>query len=83
MPKYIDIHKNMKGVKLEEVAEAHAKDLKVQDKYGVKFEKYWVDEEEGTVYCLSHAPNKEAISKAHKEAHGLLPQETREVKEGS
>ncbi len=83
MPKYIDVHKNMKGVKLEDVAEAHAKDLKVQDKYGVKFEKYWVDEEQGTIYCLSHAPNKEAISKTHKEAHGLLPEETFEVKEGS
>lgn len=83
MPKYIDVHKNMKGVKLKDVAEAHEKDLKVQDKYGVKFEKYWVDEEQGTIYCLSYAPNKEAISKTHKEAHGLLPQKTFEVKEGS
>ena len=83
MPKYIDVHKNMKGVKLTDVAEAHAKDLKVQSKYGVSFEKYWVDEEQGTIYCLSHAPNKEAISETHREAHGLIPQETFEVKEGS
>ncbi|MEM0116995.1 MAG: DUF4242 domain-containing protein [Conexivisphaerales archaeon] len=83
MPSYIDVHKNVKGVKLKDVAEAHAKDLKVQSKYGVKFKKYWIDEEQGTVFCLSDAPNKEAISKAHKEAHGLLPQETFEVLEGS
>ena len=83
MPKYIDVHKNMKGVNLKDVAEAHAKDLKVQGKYGVEFEKYWLDEKEGTIFCLSHAPNAEAVSKTHKEAHGLLPSETFEVKEGS
>ena len=83
MPRYIDVHKNMKGVKLEDVAEAHAKDLQVQGKYGVNFQKYWLDEKEGTIFCLSDAPNREAISKAHKEAHGLLPEETFEVQEGS
>lgn len=83
MPKYIDVHKNMKDVKLKDVAEAHAKDLQVQDKHGVQFEKYWVDEKEGTIFCLSYAPNKDAIKHAHKEAHGLLPNETFEVVEGS
>jgi hypothetical protein len=52
-------------------------------KYGVNFQQYWLDEEEGTIFCLSDAPNKEAITKAHKEAHGLLPSQTHEVKEGS
>jgi hypothetical protein len=79
----MDVHRNVKGVKLKDVAEAHAKDLRVQGKYGVEFEKYWLDEKEGTIFCLSQAPNPEAISKAHKEAHGLLPQETFEVEEGS
>jgi len=83
VPRYIDVHKGMKGVKLKDVAEAHAKDLKVQGKYGVSFQKYWLDEKEGTIFCLSEAPNREAISMAHKEAHGLLPSETFEVQEGS
>jgi len=83
MPRYIDIHRNMKGAKLKDVAEAHAKDLKVQGKYGVKFQKYWLDEKEGAIFCLSEAPNPEAIAKAHGEAHGLLPSETYEVQEGS
>ncbi len=82
MPRYIDVHKDMKGVKLKDVAEAHAKDLKVQGKYGVKFQMYWLDEKQGTIFCLSDAPNRDAITKAHKEAHGLLPQETFEVQEG-
>jgi hypothetical protein len=83
VPRYIDVHKGMKGVKLKDVAEAHAKDLRVQGKYGVNFQRYWLDEKEGTIFCLSDAPNREAISKAHKEAHGLLPSETFEVQEGS
>jgi len=83
VPRYLDVHKNVKGVKLKDVAEAHAKDLKVQGKYGVNFQRYWLDEKQGTIFCLSDAPNKEAIAKAHKEAHGLLPSETFEVQEGS
>ena len=82
-PRHIDVHKNMKGVKPEDVAEAHAKDLKVQGRYGVSFQRYWLDEKAGTIFCLSDAPNREAITKAHKEAHGLLPEETFEVEEGS
>jgi len=83
MPRYLDVHRNLKGAKLKDVAAAHEKDLRVQNKYGVKFLKYWVDEDQGTVFCLSEAPNKEAPAKAHREAHGLLPYETYEVLEGS
>jgi len=58
MPLYIDIHKNVKGVTPEKLAEAHRKDLEVQDKHGVKYLKYWYNEGEGTVFCLCEAPNK-------------------------
>ena len=47
----------------------------------VKFLRYWVDEKAGMVFCLSDAPNREAPTKAHREAHGLLPDETHEVLE--
>ena len=80
MPRYIDVHTNLKGVKLSDVEAAHERDLKAQNKFGVKFLKYWVDEKAGVVFCLSEAPNKEAPMKAHAEAHGLLPDETYEVK---
>ena len=83
MPRYLDVHRNLKGTKLKDVAAAHEKDLKVQNKYGVKFLRYWVDEKEGAVFCLSDAPNREAPKKAHTEAHGLIPNETFEVLEGS
>ena len=83
MPRYIDVHKNMKGVKLKDVAEAHAKDLQVQGKYGVNFQKYWLDEKEGAIFCLSDAPNKEAITSAHQDALGLVPLETFECEVGA
>jgi hypothetical protein len=71
---YIDVHQLEPGkVKYEAVAEAHAKDLAVQKKYGVNFLKYWVDEEKGLVYCLSSSSDTQSIRKTHAEAHGLLP----------
>lgn len=71
---YIDVHYLGAGnVTKEAVAEAHLKDLNVEGKYGVKFIEYWVDESNGTVYCLSESPDKENITKTHGEAHGLLP----------
>jgi hypothetical protein len=49
----------------------------------VKYLKYWYNEKDGTVFCLSEAPNSEAAVRVHKEAHGLIPDEIIEVKEGS
>ncbi len=71
---FIDVHDLEPGkVTFEDVAGAHQKDLATQDKYGVKFEKFWVDEAKGKVYCLSQAKNAEAVKTTHKEAHGLVP----------
>jgi len=81
---YIDVHYLPEGkVKAEDVAAAHAKDLAVESKYGVQFLKYWVDESKGIVYCLSSAPDTSAISKTHKEAHGLMPQTIYKVEDGT
>ena len=83
MPRYMDVHKKVPGVTEKALAEAHAKDLKVQKKYGVNYVKYWVDLKSEKVFCLVDAPNKEAAAKVHKEAHGLLADEINEVTEGS
>ncbi len=82
MSLYMDIHKGVEGLTAEAVAEAHEKDLEVQQKHGVKFLKYWYNEDDGTVFCLSEAPNKEAAEAVHREAHGLVADEIIEVKEG-
>ncbi len=80
---YMDIHKHVTGLTPEAVAEAHRKDLKVQEKHGVKYLQYWYNEGEGTVFCLCEAPNKEAANAVHREAHGLVADEIIEVREGS
>lgn len=81
---YIDVHQLEPGkVKFEDVAAAHAKDLAVEEKYGVHFINYWVDEEQGLVYCLSSADDTSSVRKTHAEAHGLLPAYTLEVTDGT
>ncbi len=82
MPLYMDTHKNVKGVTAAAVAEAHAKDLNVQSKYGVEYRHYWVDEKNGTIQCLVHAPNADAAARVHREAHGLVADEIHEVSQG-
>lgn len=82
MPLYMDVHKSVNGLSAKAVADAHAADLKVQEKHGVKFLKYWFNEEDGTIFCLSEAPSKEAADAVHREAHGLVADEIIEVKEG-
>lgn len=80
---FIDVHQLAPGsVTAKDVAAAHTKDLHVQDKYGVNFINYWVDEKKGTIMCLSQAADSNAIKKTHKEAHGLLPDYILEVKQG-
>ena len=83
MPLYMDIHKKVDGATDEAVAAAHLKDLETQEKYGVKYIKYWLDEGTGTIFCLVEAPNKEAAERVHREAHGLTADEIYEVTENS
>jgi hypothetical protein len=80
---YLDVHELGAGnVTAKDVAAAHKKDLAVEQKYGVNFINYWVNEKEGVVMCLSEAPDSNAIIQTHKEAHGLLPAYVMKVKQG-
>jgi len=80
---YLDVHHFGAGkVKFEDVEKAHAKDLATEKQYGVQFIKYWVDEADGNVYCLSSAPDSGAIRKTHAQAHGLLPDQIYMVNAG-
>lgn len=83
MPLYLDVHKNVKGLTSEGVAQAHQKDVEVQGKHGVRFVNYWYNEKEGSVFCLCEAPNREAAEAVHREAHGGVADEIIEVKEGT
>ena len=79
MPLYMDIHNLDDGTTPEDVAKAHAKDMEIQEKYGVKYSKYWVNESGKKVFCLAHAPNAEAAEQVHREAHGMMPEKIIEV----
>ena len=78
MPVYMDRH-YIEGATRHAVADAHQKDLALQDKYHVKFLTYWFDEIRCTAFCLIEAPNRETIERAHNEAHGSVPNEVLEV----
>lgn len=84
MPLYMDVHESLpEGTTAADVAGAHAEDLKIQDKYGVDYRSYWVDEANGKVFCLVEAPNPEAANAVHREAHGLVADHVHLVVEGS
>ena len=83
MPLYMDIHKKVEGATADAVAGAHLKDLESQGQYGVKYLKYWLDESNGTIFCLGEAPDKESAMRVHREAHGLVADEIHEVSEFS
>jgi len=71
---FMDVHYLEPGkVSFDDVAKAHEKDLAVQSKFGVSFLKFWVDEKNGLVYCLSSAPDSAAVNHTHAAAHGLMP----------
>ena len=83
MPLFMDVHETLpEGATFEDVKGAHEADLRTQEKYGVKYLRYWVDEPEGKVFCLVDAPTAEAAATVP-EAHGLVADKIYPVREGS
>ena len=78
MPLYMDIHE-LPGITPEQLARAHAADVKTQKKYGVEYKKYWVNHQCGKVFCLAEAPNAAAAAQVHREAHGFVADKIVEV----
>lgn len=72
MPIYKDVHE-VPETNHGELAEAHKKDLEIQDDFGVKILTYWHDNERGTVFCLIDAPSEDSIRQLHSHAHGNVP----------
>jgi class 3 adenylate cyclase len=79
MPLYMDIHEVPGGVSAEDVAKAHTEDVKIEDKYGVHYHKYWVNEKAGKIFCLCHAPDAEAATQVHRQAHGMVADKIIEI----
>jgi peptidyl-tRNA hydrolase len=83
MPLYLDVHAKIEGLTADVAADAHRKDLAIQQKHGVKYLRYWFDEGTGKVFCLVEAPSREAAEAVHREAHGMMADEIIEVQEGT
>lgn len=83
MPLFMDVHQKMpEGATAADVAEAHAADVAIQDRYGVTYRHYWADDKAGKIFCLVEAPSAQAAVDVHREAHGLVADEIYEVEEG-
>ena len=74
MPIFMDLHITP-GVTAKDVADAHLLDVAIQHDYRCKAMTYWVDEDNGTVFCLIEAPDKESVVSLHEKSHGLIPHE--------
>jgi class 3 adenylate cyclase len=71
LPLYLDRH-NIPGVTAEDLAAAHAKDVEIEKKYGVRYLTYWFDPAHGTAFCLAEGPNSESVEAVHRDSHGLV-----------
>src|SRR4028119_1576401 len=78
MPIFLDRH-DLKGLTAADIAEAHRKDLEVQERYGVRFLTYWFDQTRGTAFCLIDAPSIEMAMRVHDDAHGAVAKDVIEV----
>ncbi len=83
MALFMDVHSVDGGVSVNDVAEAHRKDLEVQGKHGVSYLRYWVDEGAGKIFCLVEADSAADACTVHREAHGLVADEIYAVSEHS
>jgi hypothetical protein len=83
MPLYMDVHDIDGGVTVGDVAKAHLADLQKQGEYDVKYLRYWVNEDQGKIFCLVEAPSATAANTVHREAHGLVADAIYQVQEGS
>jgi AraC-like DNA-binding protein len=79
MPIYMDIHE-VPGAEALDLAEAHRKDMLIQDAYRCKCMTYWLDEPRGVAFCLIEAPDKSVVEAMHRQSHGFIPNKIIEVK---
>ncbi|PKL82284.1 MAG: hypothetical protein CVV24_10925 [Ignavibacteriae bacterium HGW-Ignavibacteriae-3] len=71
MPLFMDIHTvDSAAFTVEDVVKAHMEDLAIEEKFGVKQIKYWVNVEAKTLFCLMKGPSRDACNEVHKESHG-------------
>lgn len=79
---FLDVHERLpEGTTAEDVAAAMESDPKAQRRHGVRYLRYWIDEEAGKLFCLSEAPSVEAAVQLHRRAHRLRADRIYRVRE--
>jgi AraC-like DNA-binding protein len=78
---FMDFHK-FDNITIDEVIKAHMADLSVQEKYGVKYLQFWVNQQAGTVFCLTEGPDAKTCELVHQLAHGHIACAMTEVEAG-
>lgn len=81
MPLFMDFHK-FDSITIADVATAHLADQSIQDKYGVKYHQFWVNQDSGTVFCLTEGPDAKTCEMVHQIAHGNIACAMTEVEPG-
>jgi hypothetical protein len=68
MATFMDVHSGFVGVTADQLAEAHGRDLAIEEDEGVHFERAWLDPVAGKVFCLATGPTREAVMRIHARA---------------
>jgi hypothetical protein len=79
---FMDVHTLGGPVSADDAAAAHRADVQTQGRYGVDYQRYWLDAENGRIFCLVEAPDADAAVSVHREAHGLVADAIYPVSEG-
>ncbi|HET7521654.1 MAG TPA: SCO4226 family nickel-binding protein [Candidatus Limnocylindria bacterium] len=74
MAKFMDVHSGFIGVTLQQLKEAHERDLAIQADEGVRFEHAWLDPTRGKAFCLAIGPSREAVMRVHERAGHPTPE---------
>lgn len=74
MATFMDVHNGFFGVSAEELAEAHRRDLEIENEEGVQYQRAWLDSEAGKVFCLASGPSREAVMRIHERAGHPTPE---------
>jgi AraC-like DNA-binding protein len=77
----MDFHK-IDGITIEDIKKAHMADLSVQEKYGVKYHQFWLNQKAGTLFCLTEGPDMKTCEMVHRLAHGNVACAMTEVEPG-
>ena len=74
MATFMDVHNGFFGVSGEQLAEAHQRDVDIENEEGVKYVHAWLDAESGKVFCLATGPTREAVMRIHERAGHPTPE---------